>query len=432
MASSFKQSIHIESFGPIKNVTIPMNDIVILNGKQSSGKSTISKAIYLFKALPEKLLKSLVADESFAADFDKNLVVSVRNEILSIFGTTKHFDGFKLEFKYTQDKTIKIHKDYHSGHARVVFSDSLKKELKNIAKKIESFWKETKNQKSNEDFYAFYASRLQFFNAIKHEIQSLFQENHESFFIPAGRSLVSTLSGELKNIDSYNFDSLMKDFVQKVFNLRETFSKNLDEIIEDKKKLSSAPIDFESIKKAKNLLAEIIQGQYRYEGGEEKLLIKDDKYVKMKFSSSGQQESLWILNLLFINMLDNKLTFTIFEEPEAHLYPVTQYSVAKFIALSLNAKKNQAIITTHSPYIMASINTLLVAGKNGKKHKEEVEKLIDKSYWLDVDRLSAYFVSDGRIIDMVDKELGIIDPKYIDQASEIINDDFDRLLEISI
>ena len=432
MASSFKQSIHIESFGPIKNVTIPMNDIVILNGKQSSGKSTISKAIYLFKALPEKFLKSLVADESFAADFDKNLVVSVRNEILSIFGTTKHFDGFKLEFRYSEDKKIEINKEPYSGHARVVFSNSLKKELKNIAKKIESFWEETKNQKSNEDFYAFYASRLQFFNAIKHEIQSLFQENHESFFIPAGRSLVSTLSGELKNIDSYNFDSLMKDFVQKVFNLRETFSKNLDEIIEDKKKLSSAPIDFESIKKAKNLLAEIIQGQYRYEGGEEKLLIKDDKYVKMKFSSSGQQESLWILNLLFINMLDNKLTFTVFEEPEAHLYPVTQYSVAKFIALSRNAKKNQAIITTHSPYIMASINTLLVAGKNGKKYKEEVEKLMDKSYWLHIDRLSAYFVSDGRIIDMVDKELGIIDPRYIDQASEIINDDFDKLLEISI
>ena len=131
-------------------------------------------------------------------------------------------------------------------------------------------------------------------------------------------------------------------------------------------------------------------------------------------------------------MLDNKLTFTVFEEPEAHLYPVTQYSVAKFIALSLNAKKNQAIITTHSPYIMASINTLLVAGKNGKKYKEEVEKLMDKSYWLHIDRLSAYFVSDGRIIDMVDKELGIIDPRYIDQASEIINDDFDKLLEISI
>ena len=110
MASSFKQSIHIESFGPIKNVTIPMNDIVILNGKQSSGKSTISKAIYLFKALPEKLLKSLVADESFAADFDKNLVVSVRNEILSIFGTTKHFDGFKLEFRYSEDKKIEINK----------------------------------------------------------------------------------------------------------------------------------------------------------------------------------------------------------------------------------------------------------------------------------------------------------------------------------
>jgi predicted ATPase len=44
------QKITIRSFGPIKDVELPISDIIVLNGAQASGKSTISKSIYFFIA----------------------------------------------------------------------------------------------------------------------------------------------------------------------------------------------------------------------------------------------------------------------------------------------------------------------------------------------------------------------------------------------
>jgi len=39
------QKIKIKSFGPIDEIDISITDIIILNGLQSSGKSTLAKSI---------------------------------------------------------------------------------------------------------------------------------------------------------------------------------------------------------------------------------------------------------------------------------------------------------------------------------------------------------------------------------------------------
>jgi predicted ATPase len=424
-----EQSVTIQSFGPIKNVVLPINDIIIFNGKQSSGKSTIAKVVYLFKSLPDIISQLIVSDRNLLQDFDKKLVITVRSQILAMFGTTKHFNDFEIILTYGKQKNIRIVKDYNSGHARVTYSKELKDALKEVANSSNKFWKSSANGSIN-NFKAFYISRSQFFNEIHEKISKIFDEQREAIYIPAGRSLVSTLSGELRNIDSYNFDSLMKDFVQKILHYRDQFSKNLDEIIEDKKKLTANPIDFEKVSKAKKLITDIIQSEYRYENGEEKLILDKETYVKIKFSSSGQQEALWILNLLFLQIVDNKKSFMVLEEPESHLYPEAQYAIVKFIALFFSNTENQGIITTHSPYVMAALNTLLLAGQAKDKHTEKIKKIIDKQFWIDISRVSAYFVENGEIKSILDKETNLIDPYYIDSASMAINEDFDALLAL--
>ncbi len=79
----------------------------------------------------------------------------------------------------------------------------------------------------------------------------------------------------------------------------------------------------------------------------------------------------------------------IIEEPEAHLFPEAQKEISALIALLSNMKQSQITITTHSPYILASINNLILAHKVGKKYPEKVTPKVNKHLWIDRNRIFA-------------------------------------------
>ncbi|UCZ56531.1 ATP-binding protein [Desulfurispirillum indicum] len=426
------QRIKIRSFGPVEVAELDVTDVIILNGVQSSGKSTIAKSIYFFKSLPETLYQYLISKEDPEQDLTKELVIACRKRLMEFFGTTKHLDGFFLEYQYAPEIHITIQYETRSGHARVNFSNKLFKGLRDAAKKIQQYRAGARLDKPRDfsSLQAIRAEQMRFYQSIRRELKLLFHESRDMLYIPAGRSLVTTLSEELREIESFQFDPLMKEFVSRICLLRGDFTQELEAIIEDRKKLTAMPIDFQRVDAVKVLIAQILKGRYRVENGEERILLDDGNYIKIRFSSSGQQEALWILHLIFLAVLEGQPTFSVLEEPEAHLYPMTQYQVIKLIALFLGAEKNQAIITTHSPYVMAAINTLLVAHQAGIKNPQQAARIVDRRAWLDGNNLSAYFVGNGRIYNIYDHNTGIIDPQFIDRASEKINNDFDQLLEI--
>ena len=51
------QQLTIHQFGPISDIKLDLNDILIFIGSQASGKSTVSKAIFLFKSLRDDLYR---------------------------------------------------------------------------------------------------------------------------------------------------------------------------------------------------------------------------------------------------------------------------------------------------------------------------------------------------------------------------------------
>lgn len=430
------QRLEIENFGPIKSLKLDIKDFTLLIGPQASGKSTIAKTIFFFKSLNDDLVKYFI-DSLDKNDFSKSAgtyAKVVRQKFLDYFGASAHLYGLKLKYYYTSDIWISITLEGSHKYITPTFSGLFQQKLKILVSESIEFSNRNKQRNpallTSKDLLQFDNEKRKFITYIKGKCNELFDEDRELIFIPAGRSLLSTLADQLQLINPRRLDFLMRTFVDKINLVRPLFNKSLSEIIKERRLLTQFDIDFNKTKIAEEIITRILKGKYQYDKEGEKIYYDAQNYVKLNFSSSGQQESLWILLLLFIIILEQQNVFIVIEEPEAHLFPEAQKEISSLIALMSNLKQSQVIITTHSPYILASINNLILAQKIGLTHPTEVAKKIDKHLWIDVNKVFAALVKLGEVKNIVDPELNIIQQEYIDVVSSQINSEFDFLYQL--
>lgn len=153
------------------------------------------------------------------------------------------------------------------------------------------------------------------------------------------------------------------------------------------------------------------------------------------YSSSGQQEVIWIVLLLFVIIMENRDVFIVIEEPEAHLFPTAQRDMIELIALLITTSDSHVMITTHSPYILSAFNIYLYAGKLTKQLDKQNKLNIDKKLRI-TKPFAAYFVNSftGQFQkeDIVDSELGLIKAETIDDISNEMNEMFVQFIELEV
>jgi predicted ATPase len=431
------QRISIENFGPVKKFEADVTDIMLLIGPQASGKSTISKTIFIFKSLKDEILNYIYGDNlaSFLPTDHRynDLLRFIKFNFVQYFGLKPDCAEFRSTYKYSNKKQITIYKS--EDNLDVKFSFTLENELNLLIKEILNYKIISQEQhnpfKSLEELRELESNRRLQFNYFKSRIDKIFEETHSSVFIPAGRSLMSTLTDQLQEIKNPDtLDYFTKSFVERINLLKTYFTNDLNTLIQNKDVALNLADDLS------RLLKKILKGEYRFNADidKERIYFKNNQYVKLQYASSGQQESVWILLLIFRYILDETSVFMVFEEPEAHLYPETQSDVVELIGLLANVYNNQIIITTHSPYILSAFNNLLYAYQVGKNkigdEREAVESIVNSKSWIDPNRISAYFISENGYESIIDEELKLIQAEKIDSASSIINDKFNDLFNL--
>lgn len=437
------QRISIENFGPISKFTAEVKDVMLLIGPQAIGKSTISKLIFLFKSIKDEIMSSLDSEppiETFAQPLE-TILNHIKINLLKTMGMETTYDSFRIEFEYSPDKKISIFNS--SDYLDIKLSDVLFNELNSLILEIISYKIiYTNQQKINlnqtlENKLELISQKKSDFQRFKVRLNQVFEDMRSLVFIPSGRSLMSTLSQELQKIEkNQNIDFFTKSFVERISLLKHSpIHKNDSQLLEKYlKSLDYTESELNNVKYVFNLIKKILKGVYRFQNNEERIYINDNKYVRLQYASSGQQESLWILLLIFQYILDKTSVFVVFEEPEAHLYPETQSDMVDLIGLLANVNNNQIIITTHSPYILSSLNNLLYAYQVGTKkqdsERETVEKIVNQKSWLDPHRTTVYFIGEDDYESIIDEELQLIKTEKIDSASGIINDKFNRLFDL--
>lgn len=426
----------INKLGPVKRCELECSSFMTFTGFQAAGKSTIAKAVYYFRTVKDDIIemaKRQALSETFVNGFEdefdaaneaelkKGLENYLQEKFFSTFGSSKGMSyDMSMEYQYTESCYMKIsqtrtNEKQVQNEIKIVFSSSL-----------EEFLKEKNN--------CFSVTPLGIpddeIRMLKRELYRLFDDIYSVVYIPAGRSMITLLSQQLGFIYAYMTDSIKRsldrctrDYLERILRMKPEFSDGLLGAVH------SDAVQAESAKLALSLIRRILRGSYRYADGEERIVLDDGSYVKINFSSSGQQECVWILNLLFYYLVRPERILFIIEEPESHLFPESQKAVTELIAL-VNNCGHSVMLTTHSPYVLGALNNLLYAHTIQTRHLKKACQIIPELLWIDENKFNSWFVKNGTIENCMDSDIHMIQNERIDEISKVINQEFDELLEL--
>ena len=284
---------------------------------------------------------------------------------------------------------------------RILYFDKREKEFELFKEELKAYLVniEIKNIAIN-DFFKFYENLL-----FKYSVYLFF----DSIYIPSERNFIHLIAENTLGLINNNVQ-----IPKHLLNSGQDYEKAIQTI----KELPLTIID----KKIK----------YKREGKSSYIYHNETEKVDLLESASGLQSVVPILLLVeYSKSLKDKYNFNfVVEEPELNLYPKAQHELIKYLVKNCLIDRKNLILTTHSPFILASINNLLLAFDNGKTKPTEVNKIIKKESWLDPKNFIAYELKNGKAKKIMNDKLGQINENMIDMVSDSFSDEFDKLLDL--
>ncbi len=376
------EKLTIRNFGPIKDVKIELRAVNVFIGDQGTGKSTIAKLLCCLKACGHHFTSNFVLDGERLNTDNKDQINK-----LQIDSFTKHF----LEYLELFDLF------HYQSESTFVYYD------------CPSFFIKWENGKFTGDY------------------KSGSQKNTDhSVFIPASRESYIILKD--------NYPALMNAKAELPWILN-SFGQQFNNSIKSK-----TDYDFSNLLKVK----------YKRQGNKDEIILKDGTVINFNEASSAINSLLPLLVVFegFVRESSNlqisssNKPFLIIEEPELNCFPETQKKVVEYLIENLtnyssavNDYYGHLVLTTHSPYILTTLNNLMYAYKVGENFGKEVEEVIPRNFWLNPDDVSAYMLLPGGTSkNIIDNENGekLIRTEKIDGVSQLLNIDFDKLIDIEM
>ncbi len=157
-----------------------------------------------------------------------------------------------------------------------------------------------------------------------------------------------------------------------------------------------------------------------------KVYFDDKNYLPLNESSSGIQAVIPLL--ITYTYFTEKYNTIVIEEPEQNLFPKAQKEVVDFLIENLQID-NKLFLMTHSPYILTALNNLILANDVKEAKGEDIIKgLVKASQCIPFEKVNAYYIKDGKAVNIMDKENRLIGVNVIDEISDEVNETFDLLL----
>jgi predicted ATPase len=180
----------------------------------------------------------------------------------------------------------------------------------------------------------------------------------------------------------------------------------------------------------KNLFTNILKGCYEFKAGQD-WITTEKNTVPLAYTSSGQQEALPMLVILSYIIISTDKNYITIEEPEAHLFPISQKYIIELLALLYSQNNHDFVLTTHSPYILTAINNAILAHDIiTEKGKEAVKDIFNPDFSIKYEDVRAYTIENGKLMSILDDETRLIGASVIDSVSDEFENVFNSLLEL--
>ncbi len=456
----------VKNFINIREAEIDMDKtLVVFIGATASGKSVLAKLLYFFHELIRdfrqyiKQINTYPPENLKPAPQDLSTVfrAQIAHKFREFFGsvselapTTEDDDAikpFEITYHYSAESAITLTLDAEKtlNIALPAVMDEVETLCSALQEKLKGLDKKQllsgttdvdpppKTEAPSEDNEQISKTNERFFFILKMAIgigditEKLAGTYRDSLFIPADRNIAVNYPDALKRIFYGGIKSdlqtraatrpranlhLVARFLEKNEEFLDTFStKNFHNIFDEKAEAESDSIDKPMMEFLLKEISRILDTEYGVIGeiSESRLFLHPtgENAAFLEKASTGQQNIIRILQDMFMNILYNEVIFRVIEEPEAHLHPIAQKHLMHIIALMRNHIDSQIVMTTHSPYLLAVLKTLLTAGRLSEKKPEaaaEIEALTPKLCWLNPDEVEVYHLRDGKSYAIVQPE----------------------------
>jgi energy-coupling factor transporter ATP-binding protein EcfA2 len=367
------EKLIIKHFGPIGDMAFEFQKVNVLIGEQGTGKSTVVKLL--------AAINSMVSGDSSNMG---GAGLMRKDQYGSIEHLLSHLKVFNIQNYLGSSTYIKYSNTYFDVEVK-------EKSCLTIPKKIPSGY-----------------SVHDFFSAIS------------TTFIPADRNAVSLFSSEVL----FALNEIDKDLP--TYFLR--FGRLYNRLKKNEQKF-----DFSGT----------LGVNYLYKENRDVIYLKDGKEINMQEASSAIQTNIPLLIILKHQAdvsekdKDSDLALTVIEEPELNSFPKLQYEIVQYILACIRRTNKhyfrRCFITTHSPYILTSLNNLIFANEIGQAHKKETSEILPEKYWLSYGDVAVYKLKDnGRCENILDNELRQINVEKIDEISEQLSAQWHQLAELNV
>jgi predicted ATPase len=389
----------VKSFGPVKDLDVIFKKVTLFIGDQGTGKSCVAKLFSMFK-WTEKVLSQKKYKLSYFEQYNRfQKMLCKYHRIESFVNESSYikFEGDLYDFLYENGNFSVIDKNHEiKGISKVMYVPA-ERSIVSVAENKSKLLKELPD--SSETFSD------EFVNAKK-----FFQNGYNLPF-----------EGLRFEYDSLNDAGWIHgvDYKVRLINASSGIQSSLPMCIVSEY-LSSKISDKEEVKlskeekdKLEKRVAEIMQNEEYSDS------IKDMMIRQLSYANRYNQ----LINIV--------------EEPELNLFPRSQMEVLfSLISNNASAEENMLVFTTHSPYSLAIINTMIMGAKAYANATEEqrgqIEAILPVKYQINENEIAAYRLSSSDECycqSVINEKTGLVSKNELDSASDEIMRVFNSLYQ---
>ena len=387
------EHLYLKNFGPIREMNIDLKPLMVFIGESGSGKSTILKLLSLLRWVHKRNnLRSYFVKNHLANEIDFSVISFT--ELLAISGL-KEFVKDDTEIVFTTEQVT------YKSNGKVLDTPFIGGSFS-----LDKVLFLSDNRIILPDILG------QYFN-----LNAKFPYHLEDTFLNFSHAMKSFPKG-------FTIES-----TDVVLTQENTILGVMSYYISNKKENDSPfHIEFQNASSGTKTVSfvELITHFYTHSHLFDFNEVLENQYKRLGIGGTGVKQ--W----------QEKRTLSIFiEEPELSLFPSAQRRLLNRLVRDCFAENKQEncvtnlAFATHSPYILTSLNNLLLAGEIGKNSnkKDVVHNIISKEYWLTAGQVGAYAIEEGKVKYIIDED-NLINAEYLDSVSEDIVAEFSQLLDI--